>query len=310
VLDAALGLTGIGTDPLDVELVECAGELRVSAATLRILAVHAKDARLVAVEGDRLAEALDICPSRLEVTEGRFRCREIDLHQTTRGIVDVDQDRACRPARLEPGVLAPVDLDQFPNASPPISRLMDPRRALLAWHPDAGLRHDSAHRLLCQHETMDLDELLASECGTEVGVPITNERDGLRFELGRRPIVTRTAAALRDQAMSTLSPISLHQTPELPISESQPLGGEAGLQQAVADGLNGLQSIEFAHADGNLIIVVPGHRGLVCPAESLNTTRGESGHLNLARTGHYNLAATDEPRIIHIMSTKPCSLGL
>ena len=49
----------------------------------------------------------------MEIVEGRLGVGEAQLHQTTGGIVDVNQQRAPGPTVLEPVVIGAVDLDQL-----------------------------------------------------------------------------------------------------------------------------------------------------------------------------------------------------
>jgi hypothetical protein len=59
------------------------------------------------------AMLLDIRARRLEVTERRFACREMQRHQPAGRIVDIHQQRAGRRTVLEPAVIAAIDLHQF-----------------------------------------------------------------------------------------------------------------------------------------------------------------------------------------------------
>jgi hypothetical protein len=68
-LDPALRLARIGADNLDVERVERTAELGHAVAADGPLVIDAKDAVLVAIEGDRFAPGLQIGPGRMEIRE-------------------------------------------------------------------------------------------------------------------------------------------------------------------------------------------------------------------------------------------------
>src|ERR1700736_5715303 len=65
--DASLRLRAVGTDDVDVQCQQRATELGHPVAADSLLAVHPKDAVLVAVERDRLAMFLQIGAGRPEV---------------------------------------------------------------------------------------------------------------------------------------------------------------------------------------------------------------------------------------------------
>ncbi|OTP66120.1 hypothetical protein PAMC26510_35915 [Caballeronia sordidicola] len=45
-------------------------------------------------------------------------------------------------------MIAAIDLDQLAKTTPPVPRLVNPGRALLAWNPQAGVGHQVANSLL------------------------------------------------------------------------------------------------------------------------------------------------------------------
>ena len=96
---------------------------------------------LVAVERHRLAPGLQIGAGRLEIGESRFALDKLQMHQPAGCIVDKHQQRALRPAILEPPMLAAVDLHQFADALAPVTGLMNLLAPLLAVSPNPGLDH-------------------------------------------------------------------------------------------------------------------------------------------------------------------------
>src|SRR5258708_37981997 len=147
-LDAALRLRRVRADDVDVELGQGAAKLRDALGpTRRAIVVDPEDAVLVAVEGHRLAVALEVRVGRGEVVERRFALHEAQLHQATGRVVDVHQERAARSPVLEPGVLAPIDLHELTKALAAVPRLMRRQRLLAPRNPGAGADEPRPQRL-------------------------------------------------------------------------------------------------------------------------------------------------------------------
>ena len=112
---------------------------------------------------------------RLEVREARLGRDEVQLHQSARRIIDVDQQRAGFGAILEPGVIAAVDLDQLTDAGSAVARLVDLGCSLPARLPQASLDHQLADRLLAEAHAMQFTQLLARQRRAEICVPLPNQ---------------------------------------------------------------------------------------------------------------------------------------
>src|SRR6516162_6680358 len=84
------------------------------------------------------------------------------MHQPTGGVVDKHQQRALRPAVLQPPMLAAVDLYQFANAIAPRPRLVD-AFALITIAPQPGLDHPLAYRFPAKGNPMILTQLLGRQ---------------------------------------------------------------------------------------------------------------------------------------------------
>src|SRR3954449_12857705 len=101
-LNSALRLARIGADNLDVERVERTPELGHAVAADGSLVIDAKDAVLVAVEGDRFAPGLQISPGRMEIRERRLALDELQMDQPAGRIIDKGRRGALWPAVLQP----------------------------------------------------------------------------------------------------------------------------------------------------------------------------------------------------------------
>src|SRR3546814_17358290 len=80
-----------------------------------------------------------------------FRSLALDhlqMHQLAGRIIDVNQQRALRPAILKPPVLRAIELDQLAAAVPAVTRLLGPGAASIAVLPRYFLDHPLAQRLV------------------------------------------------------------------------------------------------------------------------------------------------------------------
>ncbi len=132
--------------------------------------IHAENARLVAVECQRLAVPLEILTRCLEVTEGRLGDGEQDMHHAAGRIVDIDQRRARRGAILEPTMLATVDLHEFAKTRAPQSWLVNLRWSQLAWNPQTYGDLQPADSLFGERDVMLGSELLGCQGGPKIRV--------------------------------------------------------------------------------------------------------------------------------------------
>jgi hypothetical protein len=118
--------------------------------------------------------SLQVTTGRLEVVE-RGLGREAQLHKTARRVVDVDQQRASRPALLEPRVVRTVDLDQLADARAAAAWLLGALATFASRPPQAVLPHPCAQGLDREHQAVLLDQLLVRERRPEVRVYGAND---------------------------------------------------------------------------------------------------------------------------------------
>src|ERR1700674_2534433 len=108
---AALGLTGIGAQNLDVELRQSTAELGHAVSAGGILPRYPKDRMLVGIERNRLAIALQIALQSLEIGKRALGWDKAKLHQSAGRVIDEHQKRAGRRTVLKPAMLRTVDLN-------------------------------------------------------------------------------------------------------------------------------------------------------------------------------------------------------
>ena len=167
------------------------------------------------------------------------------MHQPAGRVVDEDQQRAGRPAVLEPAVLAAVDLHQLAQAVAAVAGLVDPPAAGLARHPQAGLAHPLPQRLARQPQVVGLGQLLGRERRAEVGVALAHDRERGLAHRSRQAPVARPAAPARGEAGGTLGPEPCEQAEDLPPAQPQERGGLGHRQLAAVDAREGVDTREF-----------------------------------------------------------------
>src|SRR5215475_4669290 len=182
--------------------MQSAPKLRHSIAARRIFLVDPKHSMLVGVERYRLAVPLQIGARRLEIIERRLRLHELQMHQPARRIVDVNEQRTLRPARLKPPMPRAVDLDQLPNAISTMPRLMHSRHPLPPILPQPGRYHPLPDRLTGKINAVQLRELLTRKRRPEVRIPIADDANHFRSQSCRVIPVAWLAASARHQSSS------------------------------------------------------------------------------------------------------------
>src|SRR3546814_8273748 len=105
------------------------------------------------------------------------------MHQLAGRIIDVNQQRALRPAILKPPVLRAIELDQLAAAVPAVTRLIWPWAESIAVIPEYFLDHPIAQRLVRNGDLVPLGQILARQGWTEimVVVAVKNEKQNAKI---------------------------------------------------------------------------------------------------------------------------------
>src|SRR3954467_11646091 len=119
------------------------------------------------------------------------------MHEAARRVIDEHEQRALWAAVLEPPMLGPVDLHEFADAVPAVTRLVHGLEPLPSVPPEAVSQHPLPDRLDPKMDAVSLSQLLAGECRTEVGVVGLDQPQRLRSERRRIAAVARLAFAAR-----------------------------------------------------------------------------------------------------------------
>jgi hypothetical protein len=148
-------------------------------------------------------------------------------------------------------MLAAVDLHQLPETRASRPRLVDLRRALAARHPQAGVRHQVPHGLLCEPDTMTFPQLLARQRRPEIGIALADDRERAQCQtFVKLPVTGITSLARRQSGRARLS-VARHQPLDLTYRQAETLRGPARLESHLDDRLNHLQSVQFAHVQAH-----------------------------------------------------------
>src|SRR5215475_336761 len=142
------------------------------------------------------------------------------MHQPARRIINVDEQRALRPARLKPPMARAVDLNQFANAIPTMPRLMYSPHPLATILPQPGRHHPLPDRLTAKLNTMQLRKLLARKRWAKVRISLANDADHFRSQNRRVSPVAWLATSARHQRSDAASPKRLGQPKHLATANS------------------------------------------------------------------------------------------
>lgn len=192
---------------------------------------------------DRPAMPLHVRERGPEVVEGRLRGHESELHEPPGRIVHVDEQRAPRAAPLEPLVIAAVDLDELAEAVPPIPRLVDLAGTLAPGGPQAGRDEPLAESLPANPKIVEVQQLLLSEGGSEVGVVLADDRDGALPDPVRQPVVARPASLQRNQPRGPTLRVPHAEPVHLAGGEPDQLSGLRLRQTALQDSSNHVHTV-------------------------------------------------------------------
>ncbi|SAL03885.1 hypothetical protein AWB81_06525 [Caballeronia arationis] len=112
-------------------------------------------------------------------------------------------------------MIAAVNLYELTETGSSGTRLVDLRRALLARHPQAGIRHQVTHGFLRQHEAMAFTQLLARQRRTKIGVALVDQfqrpvKHGLR-----QLMIAAHAAPLRNKTSGAFGAVADHEPLDL-----------------------------------------------------------------------------------------------
>jgi hypothetical protein len=169
-LNATLGRRRVGTDAIDVALVNRPSKLRVAWSLGCRGTVHSEDDGLIAVERQRLAMAGDVLAGSVEISECRLGGRKPNDHEAAGCIVDEYERGACPCATLEPVMFAAVDLNELAKAGSARPGLLNLRWPQLPWNPQPSANLKSPDRILADHDVIPPLELLSSQCWPEIRV--------------------------------------------------------------------------------------------------------------------------------------------
>ena len=170
----------------------------------------------VGIERQRHTVRQDVIAQGREIRRAGFHRREVQCGQPAGRVVNEHDQRAARAAPLEPGVRAPVDLDQLAEPRPALAQLEHAPGTPLLRPPQAELDLEPAHRLDRYLDPVQLRQLLRRQRRTEIRVLLRQQRTYPLAKVTGHATVRRPAALARHKARVTAGPPVPHQALELP----------------------------------------------------------------------------------------------
>ncbi len=202
-----------GGDPLDTEFVQGSPNLRRRHRSGQLLGerqwragIAVEQAVAIGVGGTWGAVALDEAAEQQEVAMRIFLRTEDPVEDLTRRVIDGGMQDEARPAILEPGMMAPVHLDEQAGLGHTLTAAAMLRRTPFAGTANAGLPETPLDGWAGQSEMLALCEELGEVAVVAAGVGRPGEGEelvphGVGHPPGRRP----AAVAMREGSQATLA---------------------------------------------------------------------------------------------------------
>src|SRR5690606_17730187 len=110
---SSLGLWGIGTDDLDIQILHGTSKLCQGVSPTRGAEIHSKNAVFIAVKGYWFAMLSEISLCCFTVAENTLILGKMQLLSFPTGIIDKYQQDTTFSSLFEPGTRGTIDLHQF-----------------------------------------------------------------------------------------------------------------------------------------------------------------------------------------------------
>jgi hypothetical protein len=120
-------------------------------------------------------------------------------------------------------MVAAINLDEFADAVPAVTRLINLCRTLPARDPQPNVAHETAHCFLGQRNTVPFPQLLACQGRPEISVVVADQGQRLRGHARSKLAMPRLTTLARHQTGSAFEPIARHQPIDLPLRQAQSL---------------------------------------------------------------------------------------
>src|SRR5271166_3217034 len=169
----------------------------------------------------------DLVPQRLEIGLARFDRRKTQRRQPTRRVIDEHDQRAARPAPLEPVVRAAVDLHQLAEPRPPLAQLKHPLHPPPLRTPQPKRNLQPTHRLRRDLDPVPFQQLLRRQPRAEIRIRPPQQLPDPHPKRLAQPPMRQPPALARHQTGVAVAPPGTHQSLELAHADAQPLRGLA-----------------------------------------------------------------------------------
>lgn len=102
--------------------------------------------------------------------------------KATGGIVNIDQSSTGSTPAFKPVVVAAINLYQLASTRPPVTRLMNFRRALSARDPDSGFYHEASDSFLAKNQTVNFLQIFQRQRGAKITVVLPDYTECLIYQ--------------------------------------------------------------------------------------------------------------------------------
>lgn len=222
--DASLGLRGVSADQLDIDGFQDPANLGQSQSQFDFFPVDPEHGVLVGVEAYRPAILGEVMAHAVHVRLAGLSGIEAHKQNPAAGIVDKHDQCAYAASLFEPPMMGAVDLDQFSEAGPSFTQLMDGCPTLPANRMQPFLDHPFAQRGNGNANAVPLKGLLLGECRLEVMVELPDIGHHFLTKPFRQTTVTGPASLPGNQPCGPLLSIPADYAPDLSNTQVQTLG--------------------------------------------------------------------------------------
>ncbi|CQT89970.1 Uncharacterised protein [Salmonella enterica subsp. enterica serovar Typhi] len=248
-LNTTFCCAGFCTDGLNVQFVHRTSKLRFAFAASGIFIVDPEDTGFVAIERQWLTMHFNIAPCRFKIGESRFRFYETKLHQTTGGVINVNQCCTLGSPVFKPVMVAAVNLYEFTGTGTSVTRLLDFWRTLLTWNPKTGLSHQLTNRFFGNMNAVNLSQFFTGQSRTEIVIAFANNIQRVCGQSLRQLIIAGFTTTAAGHAKRTIFTITRKQTTALAVGDTKPLRCHLCCQTPVDDVRNNLESVNFIQSE-------------------------------------------------------------
>lgn len=104
------------------------------------------------------------------------------IYQAEDDLMVLDQSSTGSTPAFKPVVVAAINLYQLASTRPPVTRLMNFRRALSARDPDSGFYHEASDSFLAKNQTVNFLQIFQRQRGAKITVVLPDYTECLIYQ--------------------------------------------------------------------------------------------------------------------------------